>query len=79
MNWQRERDGLIVVGGIVVVLAAVGTGRGVGLATTFVATFLGVIAALRFDALLDGEETEEPREQTEPPAPTPPVDPEHSD
>lgn len=79
MDWQRERDGLVVVVGIVVVLAVVGAGSGVGLVTTFVATFLGVLAALRLNAFIDGEEREEPPEPTEPPAPAPAVDPERGD
>ncbi|MFB6167712.1 MAG: hypothetical protein ABEJ43_02575 [Haloferacaceae archaeon] len=53
MDWQRERDGLVVVGVAALVLVLVGTGRGAGLAATFVATFLGVLAALRFDDWLD--------------------------
>jgi hypothetical protein len=68
----------VVVGGVVVVLALVGTGRGVGLATTFVATFLGVLAALRLDALMDGEESDGPTEAAEP-SPAPTVDPERGD
>jgi hypothetical protein len=59
MDWQRERDGLVVVGAAVLVLVLVGTGRGAGLAATFVATFLGVLAALRFDDWLDGTESDE--------------------
>lgn len=77
MDWQRERDGLVVVGAAVLVLALVGTGRGAGLASTFVATFLGVLAALRFDEFLDGrdEETTAPADDT-PASPAAAVDPE---
>jgi len=78
MDWERERDGLVVVGGVVVVLVLIGTGRGVGLATTFVATFLGVLAALRLDALMDGEESEGATEPPDP-SPAPAVDPERGD
>ena len=53
MNWRRERDGLVVVGVAVLVLGLIGTGRGGGVVATFVAAFLGVVAALRFDSLGD--------------------------
>jgi hypothetical protein len=49
MDWQRERDGLVVVGVVVLVLGLAVSGRGGGMAATFVATFLGVVAALRFE------------------------------
>jgi len=55
MDWQRERDGLVVVVAGVVVLALVATGRGLGMAATFVATFLGVVAAFRVESLIRAE------------------------
>ena len=76
MDWQRERDGVVVVGAAILVLALVGTGRGAGLASTFVATFLGVLAALRFDEWMGGGDEE--REAATKPSDDPPatVDPE---
>ena len=71
MDWQRERDGLVVVGAAILVIALVGTGRGAGLASTFVATFLGVLAALRFDGWIGRGEEE--REATTAPSDDPPA------
>jgi hypothetical protein len=81
MDWQRERDGLVVVGAAVLVLALVGTGRGAGLASTFVATFLGVLAALRFDELIGRDEGSEAAaaEPSEPASPAAAVDPDGVD
>jgi hypothetical protein len=55
MDLQRERDGLVVVGVVLVVLVVAATGRGVGMVATFVATFLGVVAALRVESAFDAE------------------------
>jgi hypothetical protein len=55
MDWQRERDGLVLVGVVVVVLVVAATGRGVGMVATFVATFLGVVAALRVESVFRAE------------------------
>jgi hypothetical protein len=52
MDWRRERDGLVVVGLTLLVLGLVVSGSGTGMAATFVATFLGVVAALRFESWL---------------------------
>ncbi|MEF8820567.1 MAG: hypothetical protein V5A31_13920 [Haloferacaceae archaeon] len=79
MDWKRERDGLVVVGAAVLVLVLVGTGRGAGLASTFVATFLGVLAALRFDELLGGRDEEPTTTDDAPTAPAAAVDPERTD
>ncbi len=79
MDWQRERDGLMVVGAAVLVLTLVGTGQGAGLASTFVATFLGVLAALRFDELLDGRDEEPTLTDDAPAAPAAAVDTERAD
>jgi hypothetical protein len=68
MDWQRERDGLVVVGVAVFVLVLIGTGRGAGLAATFIATFLGVLAALRFDDWLNDTDADDATDR--PPAST---------
>ncbi|MFB6161036.1 MAG: hypothetical protein ABEJ61_07645 [Haloferacaceae archaeon] len=52
MDWQRERDGLVVVGSLVVLLALVATGGLRGFVATFVATFLGVLAALQVNGAI---------------------------
>ncbi|ESS05993.1 MAG: hypothetical protein A07HB70_01537 [uncultured archaeon A07HB70] len=59
MNWQRERDGLVVVGVVLVVLVVAATGRGVGMVATFVATFLGVVAALRVESAFGAEPSDD--------------------
>lgn len=55
MDWKRERDGLAVVVGAVVVVGIVLAGGSAGrFLTTLVATFLGVLLALRVDGYLGG-------------------------
>jgi hypothetical protein len=56
MDWQRERDGLVVVVGLVVLVAlAVGLGGSVGqFLSTALATFLGVLVALAVDRRAGG-------------------------
>jgi hypothetical protein len=54
MDWQRERDGLLVVGTVVLLLLAVAFGGTRGFVGTFAATFLGVLAALRVNGVLGG-------------------------
>jgi hypothetical protein len=58
MDWERERDGLVVVVLTLVVLGLAVSGDGAGMAATFVATFLGVVAALRFESWTDDDEAE---------------------
>lgn len=55
MDWQRERDGLVVVGAVVLLLLAVALGSVRGFVVTFVATFLGVFAALRVNEGFGGD------------------------
>lgn len=55
MDWQRERDGLVVVGTVVVLLVVVAVGGVRGFVTTFAATFLGILAALRVNGALGSE------------------------
>jgi hypothetical protein len=52
MDWQRERDGLItlVVVGVVFGVFAGGGGALGRFATTFLATFLGVLVAFRVES-----------------------------
>jgi hypothetical protein len=79
MDWQRERDGLVVVGIVVLVLGLAVSGRGAGMAATFVATFLGVVAALRFERWAD-DEASEPEPEPAPVAPgADPETPERAD
>lgn len=55
MDWKRERDGLLVILAVVVVLGVIGVGGPVTqFASTLVGTFLGVLIALRVDDRLDG-------------------------
>jgi hypothetical protein len=55
MDWQRERDGLVVVGAVLLLLVVVALGDVRGFVATFVATFLGVLAALQVSGVV-GEE-----------------------